>query len=88
MFIMGTIWYIVYFMDQDHICNLMVSIIATIAGDHGIEFQCGKPNTMQLVFAASLHSIIEYEKRLIGLESGWCVRVKRHVYLCTVVSAS
>jgi hypothetical protein len=55
---------------MDHICNLMVSIIATIAGDHGIEFQCGKPITIQLVFAASLHSIKEYEKRLIGLESG------------------
>jgi hypothetical protein len=52
MFIMGTIWYIVYFMDQDHICNLMVSIIATIAGDHGIEFQCGKPNTTVIDFSS------------------------------------
>jgi len=39
-------------MDQDHICNLMVSIIATIAGDHGIEFQYGKPNTTVIDFSS------------------------------------
>jgi hypothetical protein len=48
-----------------------------------------KPKTMKLVFVASpLSSIQVKERRLVGSESGKCVRVKRHVYPGTVVSVS
>ena len=39
-------------------------------------------------FPREARSIKEKEQRLVVSESGYCVRVERHVYLRTIVSVS
>jgi hypothetical protein len=47
----------------------------------------GKAKTMTwyLSLLHEAHSIKEKGQRVVGSESGWCVRVGRHEYPCTVV---
>jgi hypothetical protein len=55
------------------------------------ESTCTQAKDFKIGILLLLHSacsIKEKEKRLVGSESGYCVRVGRHVYPQTVVSVN
>ena len=68
--------------------DIIVSVLASsVSSGHDRV----KHKTIKLVFAASpleARNIKENEQRLVGPESGQCVRVERLVYPWTVVSVS
>ena len=54
---------------QNRIGGVMVSVLASIAVDHGFEPRRIKPKTLPLVCVASPLSNKEKEQRLVGSES-------------------
>ena len=73
------------------IVSLTDIIVSVLASSVGSGHDRVKHKTVRLVFAASplyTCSIKENEQRLVGSESGQCVRVERLVYPWTVVSVS
>ena len=69
--------------------DVMISVLTSSAVDHG--FECRRLQTKDyeiVVCCFSACSIKEKEQRLVGSESGSCVRVRRPVYLRTVILVS
>ena len=69
----------------------MVSILTTSAVDHGFEPQTGQPRDFEIdicCFSAEHAALRSESKKLVGSESGWCIRGERHGYPRTVISVS
>jgi len=65
-----------YINYQNHIGGVMVCMLSS---------KCQRLWNWYLLLLCWTHSIKEKEQRLVGSESGYCVRVGQHVYLQTVV---
>jgi hypothetical protein len=68
----------------------MVSLLASSAVDHGFEPQSGQTKDYKLdicCFSAK-HAALRRKSKLVGSESGKCVRVGRHVYPQIVISVN
>ena len=64
----------------------MVSVLASSAVDRGFEPQSGQTKVYKIGICC--FSAKKKEQRVVGSESGKCVRMGQHVYPPTVVSVS
>ena len=75
---------------ENHIGGVMISVLASSAVDRGFEPRSGKTRLSNwcLLLLRKGGNIKEKEQRLVGSQSGYCVRVGQHVNLRTIVSVS
>jgi hypothetical protein len=72
-----------------HFGGVMVKVLVSNPVDHGFEPQSGQTKDYKIgvcCFCSKHAECRRKGKRLVGLKSGYCVRVGRHGYPQTVVS--